>query len=220
MQIIKAQITLPVNGREMTFSEEELIAILEEHFSQAKTEQQKPNPQQEPSRPIHGPEEGVPFPVNPNGIINPSDFQEARKDHAQEKMRQIILEALDEKKKNPWKYGKTFWTLRPKKTWNWKTVDELVELAYAKGDHNADWVEWALELAQRITNGETWEDLCNKPDTADWYRLVQWKEGYYRLVGGSPWNFDYSPASNVDDCNYDTSSKINGTVPLVVRYHR
>ena len=215
MQIIKAQITLPVNGREMTFSEEELIAILEEHFSQAKTEQQKPNPQQEPSRPIHGPKAGVPFPVNPNGI-NPSDFQEARKDHAQEKMRQIILEALDEMNNNPGRYGKTFWTLRPKKTWNWKTVGELVELAEKEGDHNADWVEWALELAQRITNGETWEDLCSKPDTANWYRLVQWKNGYYRLVGGARKYFNYYPASHLSGYFYVTYDKTSFTVPLVV----
>ena len=213
MQIIKAQITLPVNGREMTFSEEELIAILEEHFSQAKTEQQ------EPSRTIHEPKKGVLFEVNPNGI-NLSLFQEEREDSNQEKMRQIILEALDEMNNNPGRYGKTFWTLRPKKTWVLKTVGELVKLAKAKGDHNADWVEWALELAQRLTNGEAWEDVCNKPDTANWYRLVQWKDGYYRLVGGSRKVSNINPASYVYHDICSASSKTNHAVPLVVLYHR
>jgi len=211
MQIIKAQITLPVNGREMTFSEEELIAILEEHFSQAKTEQQ------EPSRTIHEPKKGVLFEVNPNGI-NLSLFQEEREDSNQEKMRQIILEALDEMNNNPGRYGKTFWTLRPKKTWVLKTVGELVKLAKAKGDHNADWVEWALELAQRITNGESWEAICNKPDTANWYRLVQWKDGYYRLVGGSREGNAKFPESDVDYYRCKTSDSFNATVPLVVLY--
>lgn len=213
MQIIKAQITLPVNGREMTFSEEELIAILEEHFSQAKTEQQ------EPSRPIHGPKAGVPFPVNPNGI-NPSDFQEARKDFAQEETRKIILEALDEVKKNPWRYGKPFWTLRPKKTWVSKTVCELVELACAKGDHNANGVEWALELAQRIKNGESWETICNEPDTANWYSLVEWKNCDFRIVGGSRKNNDNYPAAEVFYHSYVLEYTLDDTVPLVVRYHR
>ena len=219
MRIINEQITLHVNGEEITLSEEELIAILEEHFNKAKSEQQEPKPQQEPCRPIHGPEEGVPFEVNPNGI-NLSNFQEERKDPAQEKMRKTILKALDEVEKNPDKYSNTFWTLQPEKTWVSKTVGKLVELAKEKGDHNADWVEWAMELAQRITNGEAWEDVCNKPDTANWYRLIEWKNGHYRLVGGSRKLGDYNPASVVYyDC-WCSNSRVSYTVPLVVLYNK
>ena len=79
----------------------------------------------------------------------------------------------------------------------------------------ADWVEQALEWAQRICNGESWKVVCNKADTANWYRLVVWKSGYTRLVGGSHNLFSNDPASYVfrDDCS--SSSKLYYTVPLV-----
>lgn len=212
MQINNAQITLLVNGVEMTFTEEELTAILKEHFNKAKPKQQETKPQQETSKPIRGPQEGVPFEVNPNGI-DQSPFQVKRKDSKQEAMRQLILEAFTRKDENPEKYGKPFKTLMPAKTWEWKTVGELKELATKLGDHVADWVEQALEWAQRIQNGETWEAICNEPDTAKWYRLVQWKNGYYRLVGGSHLGGDYCPAFDV---SYNICHADYYTVPLVV----
>ena len=205
------KVTLQVDGRELSL--EEVEAIVREHFSKKEvTEQQETKPQQETSKPIRGPQEGVPFEVNPNGI-DQSPFQVKRKDPNQEAMQQTILEALDEVKKYPKRYGKTFWTLRPEKTWDWKTVGELVELAEEKGDHIANWVEQALEWAQRIQNGETWETICNEPDTANWFRLVQWKNGYYRLVGGSCVNYSSNPAFVVCNSNYYIR---NATVPLVV----
>ena len=215
MKITNAQITLLVNGVETTFTEEELTAILKEHFNKAKPKQQESKTQKETSKPIRGPQEGVPFEVNPNGI-DQSPFQVKRKDPNQEAMQQTILEALDEVKKYPKRYGKTFWTLRPEKTWDWKTVGELVELAEEKGDHIANWVEQALEWAQRIQNGETWETICNEPDTANWFRLVQWKNGYYRIVGGLNECSDDHPASHVSNGYFSTDGRIDVTVPLVV----
>lgn len=144
------KITLPVHGRERTFSEQELIAILEKHFSNEATEKATT------ANVAKVPTEDQAFEVNPQ-TINQSLFQKERKDRRQEETRQLILEAFAKVKSNPKKYGRKFKTMMPKKTWRSKTVEELKQLACKLGDHNADWVEQALEWAQRICNGESWE---------------------------------------------------------------
>lgn len=205
------EITLTVHGRERTFSEKELIAILEKHFSNEATEQVST------AKGAQEPTEDKWFEVNPE-TIDQSLFQKKRKDKRQEKTRRLILEAFAEVKSSPEKYGKKFKTMMPKKSWTYKTVEELKQLACKLGDHNADWVEQALEWAQRISNGESWEVICNNADTANWYRMIIWKNGYACLVGGSRNDYNSSPASDVDVLGYNSGDRIHDTVPLVVLY--
>lgn len=203
------EITLTVHGRERTFSEKELIVILEKHFSNEATEQVSI------AKGAQEPTEDKWFEVNPQ-TIDQSLFQKKRKDERQEKTRRLILEAFTEVKSSPEKYGKKFKTMMPKKSWTYKTVEELKQLACKLGDHNADWVEQALEWAQRISNGESWEVICNNADTANWYRMIIWKNGYARLVGGSRVSSYDLPASDVNNNDYNSNNRINNTVPLVV----
>lgn len=243
------KISLEVNGREMTFSEKELRAILEEHFS-SKTKQvttakvaQKPTedvwfevkPQTIDQKLLFSevqqetkmyeiaatPTEGKCFEVRPLSI-NQGLFQKERADYYQEDKRQVILEAFEELKKNPEKYGKKFYTMFPEKTWNKATTfKEIEELAYKLGDHNADWVEQALEWAQRISNGESWWKVCNKSDTANWFRLVVWKTGLWRMIGGSCSSLNHCyPASEIHGYNELTIENVQCTVPLVVLYEK
>lgn len=206
------KITLQINGREMTFSESELIGILENHFTN-----QKETHEQKEYKTMQKPTEGKCFEVNPKAI-NQNLFSEKRKDSMQEQTRQIILEAFTKLNEEPEKYGRPFKTMIPEKTWSSKTVKELKEIANNLGDHMADWVEQALEWAQRIANGETWEDVCNEADTENWYRLVIWKNGYSRLVGGARKCNFFNPASYVFNINYYSVNRLNHTVPLVVLY--
>ena len=201
------KVTLQVNGREMTFSEQELSSILEEHFS-SKTTKQTTTEAQKPT-------ENAWFEVKPQAI-DQKLFEKKKNDNSQEATRKLILEAFAKMKENPEKYGKNFKTMMPQKTWKSKTVAQLKDMASNLGDHNADWVEQALEWAQRLENGESWEAICNDKDTANWYRLVVWKNGYTRLVGGSVDSDDYNPASNVNNNNYNDNNNLNNTVPLVV----
>ena len=195
-------ITLQVNGEKRNFTEQGLTAILEIYYNG------------NADKPI----EGNWFEVNPLGI-NKVFFEIKRENEAQERTRQLILEAFEKKKKNPKKYGRKFKTMMPKKTWSSTSIIALKRIAKSLGDHNADWVEQALEWAQRIDNGETWEDICNKPDTSKYYRLVEWKnEGPPCLVGGSRYDRYCVPASYFSLKFYDSDYSLNYTVPLVVSY--
>ncbi|MBO5412766.1 MAG: hypothetical protein J6A29_00385 [Clostridia bacterium] len=206
------KVTLQVNGREMTFSEKELIAIIENHLSSETTQQTTT------TKVAQKPTEDVWFEVKPQ-TIDQKLFEKKKKDNRQEEMRQLILEAFAEMKDNPEKYGKNFKTMMPKKTWSSQTVEQFKKMASRLGDHNAVWVEQALEWAQRIANGESWESVCNNKDTANWYRLVVWKNGQSRLVGGSAIFHDSSPASHVYYCDDSYGHfSLNYTVPLVVLY--
>lgn len=216
------KITLQVKGREMTFSEEELIAILEEHFGDktSKTEAQTTKGVQTENKetePTKTKSKGKYFDVIPMSIDR-SLFQEKREDKEQEWTRQIILEAFDEVDKHPEEYAKPFKVMIPEKTWIYKTIGDLKKLAKKLGDHIANWVEQALAWAQRISNGETWKAVCNDPDTEKCHRLVVWQNGDYKLVGGSVNDLIAHPASYVScyacsGCNF----AIN-TVPAVVCY--
>ena len=164
---------------------------------------------------VQGPVEGKWFEVNPKAI-DQTLFQEKREDRRQEDTRQLILEAFAKVKKHPEQYGKPFETMFPKKDWYVKAVEELEKMAKNLGDHQADKVEQSLEWAQRIANGESWEAVCNEPDTANWYRLVKWGD-YSRLVGGSSKFNSVDPASDVGSGDYYPYDWISVTVPLVVR---
>ena len=190
--------TVKVHGREMIFSEEELKSVLEDYFS--------PKPQ-----------EGKWFEVNPLAI-DQEIFDFKRKDKNQEKTRQIILDAFVELYNNP-KYAKPFRTSFPSKNWETKTADELNEIAEQLGDHIADWVEQALEWAQRISNGESWESICNEPDTTEYYRFVLSKYDEYQWLVGGALSFGVDcPAADVEYCTQDYYEKLKYTVPLVVKY--
>lgn len=213
MKKVHGTVTLNVHGRERKLSKQELIAILEEYVpKEAIKSETTENAVQVPTATKW-------FEVNPLEI-DQNLFETERKDIWEERTRKRILEAFDEVKKKPEKYGKKFKTMMPKKTWVSKSVANLMQLACKIGDHNADWVEQSLEWAQRISNGESWEDVCIKADTAKWYRLVVWKYGNARIVGGSRSNFDDLPASYVDYREYDSSRKVHDTVPLVVSYDK
>ena len=162
------------------------------------------------------PSEGKLFEVNPLGIDR-SKFEKPMSNRKQEWTRQIIQKAFAEVDKHPEKYASAFYTLMPEKKWNGlKTVAELNAYANDLDGQMADWVEQALEWAQRLFNGESWETICNNADTANWYRVILWKNGCYRLVGGSRNYNVLNPASDVFDYDYGSFNCIYDTVPLVV----
>lgn len=170
------QITLKVNGREVTFLEDEIVAIVERYFNtqvmEAKTAETLPKP-----------EENEWFEVNLD-TIDKTLFAEERTDKRQETTRKLILKAFARAESNPDKYAKHFKTVLPEKIWAEKTIAQLKQIAVTMGNHVADWVEQALEWAQRISNGETWEAICNEPDYSKWHRIIIGKNGHAYIGGG------------------------------------
>ncbi len=162
------------------------------------------------------PTEGKKFLVKPSEIDR-SLFEDSRIDPDQEEIRKLIKKAFDKVDKKPKKYGVDFSTLIPKKEWACgKNVVELKEEAKNQGGHMANWIEQALEWAQRIDNGESWETICNEPDKNKHYRMIIGEKGYCKMMGGSTIFEDkYPPASTGIDCNI-SGSVFTATVPLIV----
>ena len=193
------QLKLWVNDRELTFSEN----FFEKNLGYTRKKKS-----------VQTLRIGGFFEVNPVAI-NQQLFKKRKRDPKQEKARQIIIEAIGEMEKNPIKYARKFKTAIPEKTWVRKTVKEMMEFAEDEGGHMADWIEQALEWAQRITNGETWESICNDEDDEEWYRLVMWKDRYARYIGGAKKVLYGSSADVIGNCcGLDYSSAC--AVPLIV----
>ena len=167
---------------------------------------------------IQGPTEGRWFDVNPLEI-DQTLFQQKRNDWKQEPIRKLILQAFDAVNKNPEKYGRKFKTMMPYKNWCSKTPKELEQLACELGDHNADLVEQALEWAQRIYNGESWQTVCNNRDTAKWARLITSQGGYLYVGGWLSESYGY-PASFINELYFLFFHTTNTAVPLVVLYEK
>ena len=162
------------------------------------------------------PTEGQFFKVNPLGIDR-RKFEKPISNRQKERTRQIIQEAFAEVDKNPEKYACEFYTLIPKKEWHgYRKVVELNAYASNLGGMMADWVEQALEWAQRICNGESWDTICINADMAKWCRVIRWKNGSYRLVGGSRLYGNCIEASYILHYNYSSIDRFDFAVPLVV----
>ncbi len=189
--------------------------------------------------------EGEWFEVNPYAIDR-GLFEKERADPEQEKTRQLILEAFVEFDANLEKYSGRFEIMVPNTTWKlykvvyhidtWNKIcilekmvlgEELEGLACILGDRIADWVEQALEWAQRICNGETWEALCNTGEKNYFHnRIIVWKNNLFRFVGNATQDcysrgYRPHPTTYVCDClEFYSGSILNDTEPVVVRYKK
>ncbi len=208
------KIILEVRGHEMTFTEKELEAILEDHFARFMTDEELgTNPEGKPNK-------DQCFMVNPQSIDR-TYFENMRKDGKQESVRKRILKAFAEVDKNPEKYDRIFWTFVPEKKWAWKTAKGIQEYACNLGNHMADWIEQALEWAQRIYNNQTdsiWYDLCNRKDTEKWFRLIIVNCDYMCYVGDSMKSAGTHAPCDMYVVNYKPDMRMESTVPLVVLY--
>lgn len=202
------KVTLKVFGREMTFSENELVAILENHFSNT-------------TKPKSKNKKNVNCYTVDLKSINRNLFVTPREDEEQEKVRKLIQEAFSEADSNPEKYSQPFETSVPDMDILCYTKSKLIVLAYDLGEHMANWVEQALEWAQKISNGQSWESICNYPDTSKNRRMIIWKNGNYAIVGNYYNNLGIGSSSQIapwgkfPEHNEDFISNV---IPLIVNY--
>lgn len=147
--------------------------------------------------------------------INREFFIKPRDDEKQNAIRNIILEAFEEADKNPGRYD-TFETLEPEKTWPNKTIKELKGIVHTYNGNISNWVEQALEWAQIISNVGNW-NICKNVDSANWFRLITWKEGEYRLVGGASRVGSQKSPVEVHDKKLSSNTILGDVVPKIVR---
>ena len=151
------------------------------------------------------PEKGKWFEVNPS-TINQKLFQKKREDPQEERVRKLILDAFAEAKRKPEKYSKKFQTLILKKKWKQKTIKEFRKIATSLDGFIANWIHFGFTCAQRIQNGEEWNEV-------DEVVVVTDKHGYLLLVGGQ----NGYGLNNSIDCIYGSLTSISD-VPLIARY--
>ena len=220
----KNEVTLRVHGRERTFLEQELLALLElatsdnviEPISMTKVAQT--------------PTAGYWFKVDPLSI-DEALFKDKRDDFEQEKTRLRILKAFENLKTKPERYGRAFMTMIPDKAPRgicWLPIEEVKRYACKFGGHTANIVEQAFEWAQRIANGENWETVCNEYDTTPYYRLVISEYNGSLIIGGAKnygthlcgSSYIRNPLESVlyDPSNRRASPMVEFLVPLVARY--
>lgn len=191
------EITVTVKGREVTLSEKELVSILEQHFK------------------ILNVVKGVE--VNPI-TIDESIFEIGEKEHYyshEEYIMQLIQKAFIEMKKDIRRYARPFEIVTPAELEPVYTEEKMVALAEQYGDHLADWVEQALQWAQKIANGE---DIFNKSDDSKWFRAISWQDGHVCLVGGSEEFNNHDCASAIHEFHVNSFYQLHNAVPAIVRY--
>lgn len=104
------------------------------------------------------------FEVN-SQTIDRSLFESERSDEDEEEVRGWIQWAFEQVEKEPEKYAEPFETIISKNAcMQYLSCTTMEHLTY-KFDRT-DIVEQLLEWAQRISNGETWEAVCNDKETA------------------------------------------------------
>ncbi len=164
------------------------------------------------------PVEGKWFLVNPAKLD--FNFLDApRRNTKEEETRILITDAMHELEKYPEKYNSPFRTLVPIcKVSTAKVINDFRRFSQNSGDGIADWVHQALEWAQRINNGESWNDICIKPDRMRCYRLIEWKNGFIRFVGGTNLGSFKCAATAVGKTDWKMKDKVFYAVPLIVKY--
>ena len=149
--------------------------------------------------------------VNPK-TISRDIFMNERVDEQQEFIRKTILIAFSHMDYSI-ELLKPFKAMLPKKTWNMKTVIELEAVANMIGNGIAECDHQALIWAQRISNGETWESVCNEKN-----KEVLLKDkviGYVLLKNGNVFN------RGINDfiSGFRNTLRLTETVPLVITYN-
>ncbi len=132
------------------------------------------------------PVEGEWFDVEPYRI-NRKLFEDDRQDKEQQFTLGNIRKAFQWLDSSPYENGRPFKILIPKKTWGTITIREMLDITKTFGGNMSTGFETDFLWAQIINNGETWENLCNKPDTLNYYRLVNWgkENSVIFLTGGA-----------------------------------
>jgi len=124
--------------------------------------------------------------------INEELFVQKRKNFYEEWVRCCIVKALKIAREIS-KYNQPFEIYRltlPRKVMDLTTV--LKKNIKEPEETITNRLQETLRWAQILSNGEiSWEDLCSKPDTASFPRLVLW-DGMIQTVGGGKWAIGYT----------------------------
>lgn len=202
------KISVQVDGRKMNIPEEELSQIVKKHYLDLGENDFK------------CPIEGKEFKINLKSIKEEL-FSKPRKNSREEWCRQLILQAMQISNcySNPEEYPKNFSILIPEKTWESKTVEELLEFCEDYGGRLSTWYEQALMWAVRISNGEEWKKICDQSDSFSWYRILTWKDNKIHLIGGASKKNYYHTEIDLLEMFFVPAHRLMDVVPMITIYN-
>lgn len=133
--------------------------------------------------------------------IDISLFQKIRADTTEEELRLLILEAYTEAQKEPEKYATPFFILLPCEDWyatrnrsrysHHANISDIKDFAKKIDGSISNWIDIYLGFAQEIShNSNAWSYLCKQIDYLP-EKFMLWKNGSYRMIGGSFDDRDY-----------------------------
>jgi len=154
--------------------------------------------------------------------IDKTLFNEPREDIKEERLRETIQEAFKMAECNP-RYTLPFEVMTPS-MYEDKPIKVQIGEAYLRGEEPCDWAHQALEWAFRITNGESWENICKEVDRSTYSRMIFDKKGLLTYWGGSikhlayqpettesmflfPYSYDFTPHSVLKRVRYPKKQK-------------
>ena len=188
------KLTLPVFGRKMTFTEEELIAFVEKCLL---------------------PKAGKWIKVYPK-TINWKLFEEERRDMGESELQKIILGAKDKMEWESTKYLDPFEIMIPEGDWTTlkRNASELEMVAKDFGGKMADLTQLGLAFAQRITDGEPWKNVFWDSDNTKNGILLKVEYPYYdafELI-----SVDARGILNISEKAYKHGKEFCAVAPVVV----
>lgn len=139
-------------------------------------------------------------------------FNHAEESEREENIRRLLCEAFCEVKRHP-TYQRRIEIVIPEKVYSVQTGYEMEKMSQSMGGHIADWVELSLYWAQKIQE-KGW-NLCHEQDDNPFYRIVVWKNGKYRLIGGAKKTGDVSYKTHIGFFYYEKWDEFFNSVPLI-----
>lgn len=119
--------------------------------------------------------------------------------------------------KNPDQYPRLIETYIFEKNWDFKIEQRMRDMCENIGDGMCDEVICNLELQMRICNGESVDDLINKPDKLPNVRLVKLRNGDTGYFGGGVDNNSNNPPAVFCRDNFDPDFKDYNYTPYAFR---
>ena len=117
---------------------------------------------------------------------------------------------------NPDQYPRIMETYIFKYNWDYKFIQNMLDMCTKVGDGMCDEIICDFELQMRICNGESVKNLVQKFDKLPYVRFIKLTTGEYGFFGGGHYDYDGTP-NYIRRVNLNSNDKLYNCVPYAFR---